>query len=720
MIKTTSLLLIMAGLFLLLMIGCSGNASSPISPERPQDERPSVNTEPEGKVHELLGVYTMKFDLDSMTATVEPDRDVLFHLNVKPYIPAPTIKIISWDPVNEAISVDVTVRNPYNVTGYDVRLIIYTDNIGHTLINDDNWTSLYDIAGGMNFNPFKAYAIKETKRQFVAYYSEKVRLLIRLPGGNPYVKFAIDASYPGNCVEPYEILNFTQGELFDKKNSTAPVSFYVNRWDPLATLSAWIECPDIFGSVIMQMPPPGGNHFQGNIVNYEGADAGEHMGWIKSKTNYSDLYLYEVIKIDVHVYPDSGWVVQQYETNASCVETDLLENIYITTGLSLSLKKYDDTSVLQWTRDLDSEDAYSSLKDLNFNGYLYVAGENGFCGTQVGNPGFTGGMYGTSNTRYWVNDDCMSGVEPGSCIAGSNQGISFLGTSVFRGTLDSIILKHDELGYELWRKEFVSPEGGLGFSDLTMGELGSFYATGAFVGTNVDFDPMVSVQNRTAGGLYDAFLAQYTSDGYYMNVVTWGGDTHTMEEWDEVHPTGMVIDDSGCIFISGTFYGEVDFDPGPLSMVFDSGEGISIFVSKFDSDFNFISAIQLGNAYSMSGASIAVDPNGNVYIAGTFEGNVDFDPGFEPHFKNSNGLTDIFLLKLTNDLEYVWAQTWGSTGEDSGMDVACNKNTGAAYLVGCFSGIVDFNPGDGVYERTAVTTPDSFLVKVLPNGYWEN
>ncbi|MCB0793978.1 MAG: T9SS type A sorting domain-containing protein [Flavobacteriales bacterium] len=63
---------------------------------------------------------------------------------------------------------------------------------------------------------------------------------------------------------------------------------------------------------------------------------------------------------------------------------------------------------------------------------------------------------------------------------------------------------------------------------------------------------------------------------------------------------------------------------------------------------------------------------------------------------------------------FSWARTIGSTGNDviKALDTDANGNI---YALGDFSGTVDFDPGPGVFEMTAVNA-SSFVLKLDPNG----
>jgi hypothetical protein len=73
--------------------------------------------------------------------------------------------------------------------------------------------------------------------------------------------------------------------------------------------------------------------------------------------------------------------------------------------------------------------------------------------------------------------------------------------------------------------------------------------------------------------------------------------------------------------------------------------------------------------------NFAVDNENNLFIAGSFSGKVDFDPGPKEFFLTGSILRDIFLLKLNSKGEFVWAKiidTW--EGNSLGITVDSLNN----------------------------------------------
>jgi hypothetical protein len=285
---------------ILMFAGCSNRTFSPLTPS--PDQNPD-NTN-------LLGAYTLNYDPSTGSVSITPDRLANVHFNVTSYLPVPVIKINSWDPVNQIINVDVTISNfnPFSVAGFDLRLIIYTDSIGHVLINDDNYTDLFDIAGGLPINPFKAYAKTLSHRIFAHGESLVENLQIKCPGANFNVRFAIEASYPYNCDEPYSIHDFIQlSEMYDSQNSPCELEVRVDDWQNDVS-DVWIYCTEILGPDGAKFKFGSGNHWTKVINNVETAPAGTYNAVLKAQSTGSGTQaLYDTVSITVSETPTGGF-----------------------------------------------------------------------------------------------------------------------------------------------------------------------------------------------------------------------------------------------------------------------------------------------------------------------------------------------------------------------------------------------------------------------------
>jgi hypothetical protein len=144
---------------------------------------------------------------------------------------------------------------------------------------------------------------------------------------------------------------------------------------------------------------------------------------------------------------------------------------------------------------------------------------------------------------------------------------------------------------------------------------------------------------------------------------------------------------------------------------------ILIFFSQkiFSQAPNFIWAKNLSGNQNEYVKQMAVDPLGNVYSIGTFESIVDFDPSPAISNLTSNGLSDIFLIKLDSSGHLIWVKTIGSTGYDAAISIGFANNS-ELIISGYFSATVDLNPGPGIANHTSLGGWDYFVSKFDTSG----
>ncbi|MCK6639340.1 MAG: SBBP repeat-containing protein [Bacteroidia bacterium] len=117
-----------------------------------------------------------------------------------------------------------------------------------------------------------------------------------------------------------------------------------------------------------------------------------------------------------------------------------------------------------------------------------------------------------------------------------------------------------------------------------------------------------------------------------------------------------------------------------------------------------------------AGRSITVDASGNVFSTGYFQGTVDFDPGPGTFNLTSAGSNDIYVSKMDATGNFVWAVSFGGTGNDRVYAIATD-GLGNVYTSGTFVGTVDFDPGAGTFNLTSdLSSIDVFVSKLDASG----
>jgi hypothetical protein len=149
--------------------------------------------------------------------------------------------------------------------------------------------------------------------------------------------------------------------------------------------------------------------------------------------------------------------------------------------------------------------------------------------------------------------------------------------------------------------------------------------------------------------------------------------------------TSVAADRGGNIYVSGT----------------TGGVGV---VSRYASDGTLVFTREFGNAKPYK---VATDAAGNVFLAGTFPGTVDFDPRGGVHNVSSVGGADAFVVKLSAKGNLLGVKTFGGPGDDvaSGLAVATD---GSFDVGGTFRKRANFNP-DGTFTIGSSGGADGFI-----------
>jgi hypothetical protein len=170
------------------------------------------------------------------------------------------------------------------------------------------------------------------------------------------------------------------------------------------------------------------------------------------------------------------------------------------------------------------------------------------------------------------------------------------------------------------------------------------------------------------------------------------------------YPIALAVGPSGELVVGSRFTGSIDFGGGPLV---SQGNGFYAFAVKYDAAGNHVWSNAFGSPL-VSGEQIvkavAIDPLGNVFLAGEFEGSIDLGGGSLV----SAGQRDVFLAKLTSSGQHVWSKRFGAAQADFADDVAVDP-TGNVVLLGKYGDLVDFGGG-------SILTNQAVLVQLTAAG----
>ena len=252
------------------------------------------------------------------------------------------------------------------------------------------------------------------------------------------------------------------------------------------------------------------------------------------------------------------------------------------------------------------------------------------------------------------------------------------------GGTDAFVTKWNSAGEYIWAKNFGGSSNAIGQDDdvanaIAVDHNGNVVTTGFFRST-ADFDPGVGVFEITSNGVMDIFVSKLDANGNFV----WA--TALPEPGNNVG-YDVAVDAVGNIYSTGQFGGQVDFDPGvDFHNLSSSGAEFDIYVSKLKPNGSFASAYRVGSTLRDRGYGIAVDANYNIYTTGYFNGGVDFDPTSGLFNLSSAGLSDAFVLKMSQvvnipDANFKAALV-GNGAINTNMDTEISFNEAATYTGG--------------------------------------
>ena len=371
---------------------------------------------------------------------------------------------------------------------------------------------------------------------------------------------------------------------------------------------------------------------------------------------------------------------------ARAMTSDISGNLYITGPFFGTVDFDPNAGIFNLTSNGD-QDIFIQKLDANGN-FLWAKSIGG-----------TGDDDGTSITTDANGDVYITGFYSGTVDFDPNTATFNLTSN---GTSDGFIQKLDGNGNFLWAKSEVS-------GAITTDANGNVYLTGSYQGT-VDFDPNAGTFSLTSNGSSDIFIQKLDANGNFIWAKSMGGTLGGESG------SSITTDANGNVYLTGSYQGTVDFDPNAGTFNLTSNGNQDIFIQKLDANGNFLWAKSMGSPLGYEyGFSITTSPSGNIYVTGSYQGTVDFDPNAGIFNLTSNGGQDVYILKLDANGNFLWAKSMGALETDVSNCVTTDS-FGNVYITGFFDGTVDFDPGSAIFNLTTNNQSDIFIQKLDAGG----
>jgi hypothetical protein len=242
------------------------------------------------------------------------------------------------------------------------------------------------------------------------------------------------------------------------------------------------------------------------------------------------------------------------------------------------------------------------------------------------------------------------------------------------GGSDAFLAKYDKYGNVLWAKSGTSSSSTYDKSwGVTTDQNNNVTITGIFTGINITFDgTTLSCPNNGQ----NIFVVKYDSQGNLL----WA---RSIDFTNTLWMRDITTDNMGNIFITGNYsWAASGITFGSITL--NAYSNTNPFVVKYDSNGNAIWAKGSTSTLANWSEGIATDNQGNVFITGNYSGNSSDPFTFGGITLPNTTSRNIFLIKLDNAGNAIWAKTGvgnSNGGGDYGFGVATD-NSGNVIVTG--------------------------------------
>ena len=583
-----------------------------------------------------------------------------------------------------------------------------------------------------------------------------------------------EADFPpeANCPEPSGITTSLQGSGLTILGGEIVIWATVYDFGAMATHGVpTVECPELWDGALEMTNTesrPNFSKWRIELTNENLAPEGTYLCLVSVEDNengsappWLDLSTYQIQELEV--LEETGWARTwggPYSDTCKDVSVDTHQNCVIATG-------YFDGEV-----DFDpgpEEEIHTS--NGGYDGFVTKFNQFGDLEWAI-TFGGEGDDMGMGLGNYSGSCILVSGFFSGTVDFDPSDETAIRTSN---GGRDAFVLRLGSIGALNWVATWGGPEDDFA-TDAGVVQWGlDCHAIGYYRGT-VDFDPGPGTFNRTSNGGSDCFMSIFESDGTWIETLTWGGSgwdrtyaTHVtapgrsfivgsfsgsvdfdpgpgedMEYsvalldaflmaldtncefdyvrswggyWDD-EAFGVACDEDGVCYVTGYFNEAVDFDPTVDVDSYESNGGEDVFLVKYSDLGSYQWTRTWGGSGYDRAESASVDTLGGVYVSGSFEGTVDFDPTTGTDERASNGGFDSFLTRLFTDGSYSWTRTLGCWIDDDTAFGVAALNDLYVFSAGAFNDEVDFRPGAGADMHTSNGACDAYLIKYFPDGSW--
>ncbi len=373
-----------------------------------------------------------------------------------------------------------------------------------------------------------------------------------------------------------------------------------------------------------------------------------------SFSHSSDYLQVFVAKADA----DGNWLWLKWTTGTSCaalaraVAVDTAGNCYVTGYLYGSVSfgstlltsagmndvftaKLSPSGTWLWAKKAgETGDDYGYGIALDSYANVYVTGSSDdepfiIVYTSSG-AGLTGAVY--PSTDYACGKDIAIDAEGNAIVVGEFEGSVTFGTTtlISEGYLDIFIFKITPTGVFDWVRR-AGAENIDSVWSLCLDSVSSVYLAGDFY-DNTQIGPV----NLMSAGEGDIFVAKLSSAGTWLGAVRAGGTGSD-------RALGIAVESASAFYITGYYNDTASFG----AHILDPIAYADAFVAKLNSAGTWLWAKGFGSTGLDNGNGLAIDPDGGLRLAGSYDGEMTVGNQTIPDAEEgSMEFSEVFLFKI--------------------------------------------------------------------------
>lgn len=172
------------------------------------------------------------------------------------------------------------------------------------------------------------------------------------------------------------------------------------------------------------------------------------------------------------------------------------------------------------------------------------------------------------------------------------------------------------------------------------------------------------------------------------------------------------VNSVGEVFIAGYYFGTEDLDPSPSTVNINAVATINNFIAKYSPSGSYLNHFE---NFGRGSIFLDIDKNDNLNVVGSFNVAFDFDPGAGTTTLTPTNSSETFIAQYTSALALNYAYTFANTNTFN-IHKINSDNASNLYIQGDFLGSQDFDIGVGIQSLTSGTNRHSFLLKMTQVG----